>query len=123
MSSFAEFSLMGTVLLVLTETYTAINDLSLLESFVSFPIGFFGNIVINGILLALNEYLFFKYLKKVVFKKQLAFDQDFVGLWLEIANIVIAFWLAVVQVSGAEFAKNSNPYLSDHQSLHRLRYQ
>ena len=122
MSSFAEFCIMALIIIMITEIYTAFNDLSLKESYSSFSIGYFFNVAINGILLALNEYVFMKYLKKVVLKKQLAFDHDFVGLWLEITNIVIAFCLAAVHVSGAEFNKNHNPYLSNLGTLPTFRY-
>ena len=123
MSSFAEFCTMTLIILAFTEIYVAINDLSLTKTLASFPIGFLGNIAMNGVLLAMNEYLFIKYLKKVVFKKQLAFNHDFVGLWLEITNVVLAFCLAVLHIHGANFAKNSNPFYQYLESLPSIRYK
>ena len=113
---------MISVTLVIAEVQIATNDLSLIESFPSFPVAFFGNIAMNGVLLSLNEYMFFKYLKKVVFKKQLNINHDFVGIWLEITNVVLAFWLAVVHVHGSEFAKHLSPLSTESGLYPSIRY-
>ena len=121
MSSFAEFCIIALATIVSTEIYVAINDLSLEKSF---PIGVIGRISILGILLTLNEYLFFKYLKKVVFRKQFGFNDDFIGVWLEITNFVIAFCFGGVFTHGADYVKHyGNPYLAqpDHH-YHSLKY-
>ena len=123
MTSFAEFCIMAMLVFAVTELYVAINDLSLRASLHSFTIGFFFSVANFGILLALNEYVFVKYLKKVVFKKQLSFDHDFVGLWLEITNIVLGFCLAIVHVTGAMYAKNTNLLLWYLGALPNFRYQ
>ena len=102
MSSFAEFCIIPLGLVVTAEIYALINDLSLQKTL---GIGAMGRIALVGILLTLNEYLFIKYLKKVVIKKQFSFNDDFIGIWLEITNFVIASCLAGVMTYSADYVK------------------
>ena len=115
MSSFAEFCIIALAPVIFAEVYVSIYDLSLEKSL---PIGAIGRVAFIGILLTLNEYLFFKYLKKVVLRKQFPFNDDFIGLWLEITNILVAFCLAGVSTYSAEYVKRSgNPLWPSYHSI------
>ena len=62
-----------------------------------------------GIALVLNELIFWKYLKQVLFRRILCIDNDFIGIWLEITNLVIAAYLTMVQSHGTEFQAEVDP--------------
>ena len=111
MSSFAEFCIIALASVLIAEIYASISDLSLDTTL---PIGGVGRIGEIGILLTLNEFLFIKYIKKVAFRKQLSFNDDFVGIWLEITNFVIAICLAGVMTYGADYVKYyENPFFAN----------
>ena len=111
MSSFAEFCIFPLSMVVTSEIYASIYDLSLEKSL---PTGVIGRIASVGVPLTLIEYLFFKYLKKVVYKKQFPFNVDFIGVWLEITNFVIAVCLAFFMTYEADYVKYyGNPFLAN----------
>ena len=60
----------------------------------------------HGALLSLNQIVFFSYIKKIVMKRNLFFNDDFFGIWLELSNLIIAFGLTVVQAHSSRFARN-----------------
>ena len=62
--------------------------------------------LVHGALLCLNQIVFFSYVKKIVLKRNLFFNDDFFGIWLELSNLIIAFGLTVVQAHSSRFARN-----------------
>ena len=67
-----------------------------------------------GIALVLNELIFWKYLKQVLFRRILCINNDFIGIWLEITNLVIAAYLTMVQAHGTEFQAEVDPNIVIH---------
>ena len=59
-----------------------------------------------GSLIVLNEIILWKYLIKVILKRLVAFNHDFIGVWLEITNITISFVFAFTELNGDMFAKH-----------------
>lgn len=122
MSSFAEFQIIGLMTLICQEAYIAVLG-ACLQPVSILIIGLMANTFVMGVLLNLNEILFFKYLKEIVFRRQLAFNDDFVGVWIKISNLVVSLCLAGVQAHGSNFTRSFiHPHLPYFWTYPTIRY-
>ena len=110
-SCIMEVVIFGSTIDVIEELYVAINRYALKPTN-SFIYGLRCVTVPTGVLLSLNEIIFIKYMRKIVFKRVLAFNDDFIGIWLEISNFVVALGLACVNSYDARFATLHKDILS-----------
>ena len=111
-SCMMELVIFGSTIDIIEELYVATNG-NALKPTSSFIYGLRCVTVPTGILLSLNEIIFIKYMRKIVFKRMLAFNDDLIGIWLEVSNFVVALGLACVQSYDSRFAKlNKDPSTS-----------
>ena len=59
-----------------------------------------------GLLICLNEALFIRYLTKIILKRIIIMDDELIGTWIKLSNIVVALLLTVMQSQGVTFQKN-----------------
>ena len=59
-----------------------------------------------GLLICLNEALFIRYLTKIILKRIIIMDDELIGTWIKLSNIVVASLLTVMQSQGVTFRKN-----------------
>ena len=107
-SCIMELVIFGSTIDIIEELYVATNG-NALKPTSSFIYGLRCVTVPTGTLLSLNEILFIKYMRKIVFKRMLAFNDDLIGTWLEVSNFAVALGLACVQSYDSTFAKLHKP--------------
>ena len=117
-SNFLNFGLIFIVVSIFQELYVAFVERNQ-ETKVIY--GFFQVFFVIGSFVVLNQVIFWKYMIKIVLKRLLAFNDDLIGVWLEITNLIVVFYLALVESFGEMFAMYfRGPYQSTYPPIHVL---
>ena len=103
----------GEVLVAITGILT--NDE--LNFYLAFIIWFTRSFGLIGLLICLNEALFIRYLTKIFLKRIIIMDDELIGTWIKLSNIVVALMLTVInsqfsvgfQRNLEQLAKGPNP--------------
>ena len=104
MSSFAEFIIISTAASIVHEMAF------ILRLEISSTIyGYFKTLNRLGFAIVLNELIFWKYLRQKILKRMIAINDDLFGVWLEISNLTIAAYLAILNTNREGFQKEFDP--------------